>query len=248
MVTTITIDFWNTLVDSSNGEARKRYRIAALRKALHSEGRRWDEEEIAAAFKRVYEAFEERWFGEKKTMSASESIALIWEFLGVEVSAGVHASVTAAFEESILHAMPALLPGAADAVAELACRYKLALVSDTALSPGVALREVLDRLGIGRYFTTMVFSDETGVAKPHPLAFETALKACGAEAKDAVHIGDIERTDVTGAIQASMMAVLFRGDAKARYFDPDASTEADAVASSWEDVVRILNGLQRVSP
>ncbi len=248
MLTTITIDFWNTLVDSSNGEARKRYRMASLRKALHSEGRRWDEEEIAAAFKRVYEAFEERWFGEKRTMSASESIALIWEFLGVRMSAGAHDSVSAAFEESILHAMPALLPGAADAVAELARKYKLALISDTALSPGVALRDVLDRLGIGRHFKTMVFSDETGVAKPHPLAFETALKACGAEAKEAVHIGDIERTDVAGAKQAGMMALLFRGDAKARYFDPEASTAADAVAYSWEEAVRILDDSQRNSP
>jgi len=42
VIRAVTIDFWNTLFDTSNGEARKRCRDDALSGALQSVGFEWD--------------------------------------------------------------------------------------------------------------------------------------------------------------------------------------------------------------
>lgn len=58
-----------------------------------------------------------------------------------------------------------------------------------------------------------VSSFEHGRMKPHPSIFEAALQRVGAEASDAVMVGDSLRQDVEGALRAGMRAVLVhRGD------------------------------------
>lgn len=58
-----------------------------------------------------------------------------------------------------------------------------------------------------------VSSFEHGRMKPHPSIFEAALQRVGAEASDAVMVGDSLRQDVEGALRAGMQAVLVhRGD------------------------------------
>ncbi|MBL0175688.1 MAG: HAD family hydrolase [Ignavibacteria bacterium] len=246
MIRAVTIDFWNTIVGTGNGEARRRYRNAALREALSGAGVAWDEEQVRAAMKHMYEEFERRWFGEQRTMSASESLAALWAYFDVRVDRATHEQVTTAFEDSILVGPPEPLPGAGEVIAALAERYALAVISDTALSPGRALRAVLARHDLERHFRAFVFSDETGVAKPHPKAFATALTALGVEPAEALHIGDIERTDVAGAKDAGMKAILFHADSTAMYFDADAPTRADAVAESWTAVPGIIGTLADV--
>src|SRR5690606_40365814 len=62
----------------------------------------------------------------------------------------------------------------------------------------------LESVGIAGYFDIYVFSDETGVAKPHPEAFRRAYEPLGCLPSEALHIGDIERTDILGAKSAGM--------------------------------------------
>jgi HAD superfamily hydrolase (TIGR01549 family) len=58
-----------------------------------------------------------------------------------------------------------------------------------------------------------VSSYEHGRMKPHPSIFEAALAQVGAEATDAVMVGDSLRHDVEGALRAGMRAILLhRGD------------------------------------
>ena len=58
-----------------------------------------------------------------------------------------------------------------------------------------------------------VSSYEHGRMKPHPSIFEAALAQVGAEAADAVMVGDSLRHDVEGALRAGMRAILLhRGD------------------------------------
>jgi putative hydrolase of the HAD superfamily len=246
MIRAVTIDFWNTIVGTGGGDARRRARNAALREALAGVGEPWDDERVRAGFKHVYEEFERVWFGAQRTPGASESLEGLWKFLDVRVSPEAHARVTLAFEDSILSGPPELLPGAAEAIAELAGRYRLAVISDTAFSPGRALREVLAGHGVLQYFSTLVFSDETGVSKPHPIAFETALAGIGAGAGQSVHIGDIERTDIAGAKDAGMRAILFRGDPGAMYRGDEDATRADAVAEHWAQIPGIIESLSAV--
>lgn len=242
MIAAVTIDFWNTIVDSGNGALRRARRDQAIRRACAEAGRAWDEQAVRAAIDGSYRAFELRWHGEQRTMTAAECLDVVWGLLDLSVSPAMHAWVTAEFEDSILTGMPNLLPGAAATLAALASEHRLALISDTAFSPGVKLRAVLEHHGVLPHFSALVFSDEIGVSKPHPKAFGTALAALQAAPSEAVHIGDLERTDIAGAHAAGMRSILFTGDRTARYHDPDAreGTAADAVAQTWDEAAAII--------
>ncbi len=240
MITTVTIDFWNTIVDAGNGPLRRGHRHAAMRQVCEEVGQEWNPDALDAAIRTATRVFEERWFGDRRTMNAAETLAIIWRELDMIVTPVQHERVLRAFEESILVGMPNLLDGAAEAIAALAARYRLALISDTAISPGTMLREVLARHGVAEHFTTMVFSDENGVAKPHPRAFERALSACGATPEEAVHIGDIEKTDIAGALGMGMRAILFEGDPNRLHYSDPAETAAHARASAWREIPMIV--------
>ncbi len=248
MIQAITIDFWNTTVDSNNGARRRAARNRAMEDIYRSVGRMFDEEAVTAAFEHSYRAFEQRWHAEQRTMTADESLEVIWAFLDLEVPAEQHAATVRLMEDSILEGIPGLLPGCADALAQLSSRVPLALISDTAFSPGRVLRQVLQAHQVDAYFRTLIFSDEMGVSKPHPRMFERALAGVDVPASHAVHIGDIERTDIAGAKALGMKAILFRGDDSGRYHAENLPerTAADAVAHSWSEVLDILSdwGLQ----
>ena len=242
MIKAITIDFWNTVVDSSNGPARKAVRDAALKQVFEFCGRDWDQAAAENALKIAYAEFELCWRNEQRTLNASECLDIVWKQLNMQPGDRMHREAVTAFEDSILHGIPALLPGAAEGLRELAAHYSLGLISDTAYSPGTRLRDVLRRHGVYENFQCLVFSDEAGASKPHPSVFERALECLGAEAGQGVHIGDIERTDVAGAKDAGMRAILFRGDATARYHaESDVSaTRADAVTDHWSEIPGIV--------
>src|SRR5439155_26685625 len=80
----------------------------------------------------------------------------------------------------------------------------LAVVSNIMRTPGVTLRKLLERYGLLGYFRHTTFSDEVGVRKPDPEIFALTLRAVGAGAESAVHVGDDEVLDVQGASAAGM--------------------------------------------
>ena len=239
MIRAITIDFWNTVVDSRNGAARRDVRMEAVREVYRHRDRPWNEEEVEDAFRVSYATFEKHWQGEQRTLSASECLMAMWKHLSFDVPETLHARTVRSFEDSILAGLPGLLPGAAEALEKLAGSYRLALISDTAFSPGRVLQQVLAAHGVEKHFSHLAFSDEVGVSKPHPKIFETALRALEVEAAEAVHIGDIERTDIAGARAMGMRSILFRGDESGRYFHENTpeNSAADAVAHTWTDIL-----------
>jgi putative hydrolase of the HAD superfamily len=86
---------------------------------------------------------------------------------------------------------------------------KVGLISNTGRAPGVALRELLQKLGILRFFDATVFSDEAGCRKPDKRIFDLAARELGAVLRNTIHVGDNPEADVWGAKQAGMRAVLF---------------------------------------
>ena len=239
MLKAITIDFWNTVVDSRNGSARRAERNAAMREVYSRLSRPWDEDEVTEALRVSYATFEKHWHGEQRTLSASECLHAAWEHLGIDIPRDLHGETVRRFEDSILLGMPGLLPGAADTLRSLSQNYRLALISDTAFSPGRVLRQVLEAHGVAQYFDFLAFSDEVGVSKPHPRIFEAALAGVESDPAHALHVGDIERTDIAGAVQMGMRSILFRGDESGRYFHENGpeGTAATAVAHTWDEVI-----------
>jgi putative hydrolase of the HAD superfamily len=241
MIKAVTVDFWNTIViDSSNGAARRAYRDAAVSEVFERIGVPYDGERIKEAHSRVWSHFEEVWLGTQRTMTTSECLHYFWKVLGVAVPLDMHNKVVKAFQDSILEGLPSMLDGAEKAIRELASRYRLALISDTAYSPGSSLREVLARHGLLELFSALVFSDEVGASKPHPSMFRRALDTLGVEPADSVHIGDLEATDIKGAKDIGMHAVLLRVIPGA---PETGSTSADYTAETWADAVLAVKRL-----
>ncbi len=104
----------------------------------------------------------------------------------------------------------AVVNGAAEALGALhRAGIPTALICDTGFTPSWVVREALciHNLTLDHSF----FSDEVGTPKPYPPMFLAALEATGAAPGEAVHIGDLRRTDVAGARAAGMAAVRFAG-------------------------------------
>lgn len=234
----ITIDFWNTLYDSQGGEGRDKDRFTTVMQNAHRLGHNLEPADLKAAQKRAWEHFNIVWREEKRTPSTRSMVEFFWQELTIPADTQAIEEVTLSFEEGILQHPPELLPGAKETIRFLAEQHYIALISDTAFSPGRVLRQIMQRDGIVEYFSAFSFSDETGVSKPHEQAYRTALASAGCAAEAGVHIGDIERTDIEGAKAFGMRAILFAGDPHGRMNDEhkDQPTRADARAESWADV------------
>jgi len=74
---------------------------------------------------------------------------------------------------------------------------------------------LLDSLGLGRFFTTVVFSSGAGAEKPSPLIFQEALRRAGARAEESVHVGDDLEADYAAAEAVGITGVLVDRDGSA---------------------------------
>ncbi len=81
----------------------------------------------------------------------------------------------------------------------------------------IALEGVLDGLGWTRFFDGLVVSAIVGAEKPDGAIFEEALRVAGVDPDLAVHVGNDPVSDVRGAAEAGIDAVLIdrRGGAVA---------------------------------
>jgi len=140
---------------------------------------------------------------------------------------------------------------------------RTALICDTGFTPGRVVRQMLAKHALLPLLEVTVFSNELGVTKPHPRAFESALSALGVTAAGAVHVGDLRRSDVAGARAAGMGSVRFRGQhddhdsangsaagvidcAAAGCAPPCERPEADRVVDTYEALAALLR--ERLTP
>jgi putative hydrolase of the HAD superfamily len=75
--------------------------------------------------------------------------------------------------------------------------------------------ETASRTGLGRYLEAVLTSDQLGVAKPDPRAFELACVRLGVPARAAVYVGDQREVDVLAATAAGLRGIWLNpaGDA-----------------------------------
>ncbi len=127
-------------------------------------------------------------------------------------------------------------PGAAQALARIARRVPLALVSDG--DPAGQLAK-LEATGLRQLFTSVIFSDELGRRhrKPDRLPFETALVALRLLPAVVVMVGDRPDKDVAGAAAAGMRALRVRTGEYAHVEDHPATW---GVSESLADALGFL--------
>ena len=208
MVAAVTFDFWNTLVSTDPVAARAR-RSAVWSELFASTSTPLDPPVVDALIDRLAERFDASWRG-GSLYGLDSAVADVVELVGCDpdLAPSLEAAWTAAARCTQVEAAP----GAAEVLAELRRRrVPVGMVCDVGLTPSPMLRHYLDRLGLADLITACAFSDEVGCYKPDPLMFKTALGALGVEPHEAVHVGDLRRTDVAGARAMGMTAVRYRG-------------------------------------
>src|SRR5215470_18117281 len=209
MIKAVTFDFWQTLVEDSpvNLARQQARRIEAIGRGLHRAGHRLSAAEVEAVYAQSERVLHERFWSLDRDPLIADQVRLVLDPPGCSAAfeAALLEEVITGYIDPVLHFPPDLHPGAAEAVTELAARgIALGIVSNTGRTPGIILRQILERHDLLRHFSVISYSDEIGYRKPDPEIFRRTL---GAEARHAAHVGDNPDADVTGAQGAGMRGV-----------------------------------------
>jgi putative hydrolase of the HAD superfamily len=234
-VRAVTFDFWNTLVVEPGGVVSE-MRYEALRAACATAALDVDEESLRACLAEVQRRHSEAWTGGGMFLPR-DAAELVAETLG-----GGPEFATA-FLDAPASAELRLTPNIGEALETLRARgVRLGIICDVGLMRSELLRGFLDRAGVLEHFDHWAFSDDVGHFKPSPEIFGHALDGLGVDdPADAVHIGDLRRTDVAGARAAGMGTIRYRGIAD----DLTEGPEADAVLDDHADLAALLSGDRR---
>ena len=229
----ITFDFWNTLaVDSAPVEVRE---MAAERmtRLLKEAGFMVDCENMMKAFdqcrQHCYFCQEVKGID----FTPREQLDWIMDYFEIKPEPDLWNGLFDAYTTTILEVPPVFVEGLEGILKELAARFKLALICNTGRTPGWVVRKVLSRQGFERYFNTLIFSNEVGVAKPNPYIFEIAARVLEVQPDKTLHVGDSLITDVAGASGAGF---------RAGWYNPtriDKKVECDVVLWDFSDILKI---------
>ncbi len=239
----ITFDFWATLYQSKIIDYTER--INQLKEIVEQcSGANFETPQFKAAVKAARNAWGRIWTEEHRTMAANEWLGVMLNELEISLSPTHLSEIKSYLENSILKDWPILASEARAVLADLSPRYRLAIISDTGVTPGRVLRQVLKKDGLFDHFTHLTFSDEVGRSKPHSDVFFSTLKALEANPQQAVHVGDLLRTDIAGAQAVGMRAVQYTGINHDGQSDlVDVSTPAvtpDAVIKNFMELKPLL--------
>ncbi len=254
----VTFDCWGTLINDRDFAAATAIRVRAIAEAAREGMTAADAREL---LDRAWREHHRQWLG--GVQFGSPGIAkIIAEELGDDAVIGL---LQESFEDAGRHGVIYEIPGAASTLASLREQgIHTALVCDAGMTPGRVVRDLLDGVGVLEHLEFCAFSDEIGVPKPSPKMFDAALQAVDASPNEAVHVGDLLRTDVDGARAFGMRTIRITavtddvrqgvswdvGAVSSASSMAEAQTEleppfadADEVISSYEDFPAALERL-----
>ncbi|MEX0874385.1 MAG: HAD family hydrolase [Actinomycetota bacterium] len=197
----VTFDCWGTLINDRDFAAATAIRVRAIAEASAGGMSPEDAREL---LDRAWREHHRHWLD--GVQFGSPGIAkIIASELGDQAIFGL---LQETFEDAGRHGAIYEIPGAAHTLATLRDQgIRTALVCDAGMTPGRVVRDLLDGVGVLEHLEFCAFSDEVGVPKPSPTMFETALSAIDVKADEAVHVGDLLRTDVDGARAFGMRTI-----------------------------------------
>jgi putative hydrolase of the HAD superfamily len=207
LIKAITFDLWNTLLVEKHYTER---RISILADALRGEGQRLDWEALRFAYSAAQRRHDDIWSREHRHYHLSDRLDDTLRDAGVTLTSVGKAEVMDKFGDIIIVDPPQLTEGADETVTALSERFRLGVISDTGVTPGAKIRELLNHVGILGCFRVTVFSDETGICKPRRDAFDAALRGLAVRPSEVMHVGDLLRTDVAGAKAAGWKGVWLK--------------------------------------
>ncbi|MDP9068126.1 MAG: HAD family hydrolase [Actinomycetota bacterium] len=226
----VTYDCWGTLLKDRDWEGAMEIRLSALLRSMdlsEDEGRKLLDE----AWARHDEAWKQ-----VETFGPGRMAAYCLEAKGIFDDDKI-AALTEEFELASTTSGIEAVDGARETLERLRSKgIRLGLVCDTGFTPGRVVRERLAECQLAEYLEVLCFSDEVGVPKPGHEIFDKALAELGVRPPDALHVGDLKRTDIAGAHDVGMHAVRFRGV----HNDKTDATEAESVIDRHEQIFEVL--------
>jgi FMN phosphatase YigB (HAD superfamily) len=235
----VTYDCWGTLLKDRDWEGAMTKRIGALRRFLDL-----DEPAARALLEEAWARHDDAW-KQVETFGPGRMAAYCLEAHGVYDDGAIE-QLTREFEEASLDTGVIAVDGAREVLKALAdAGVGRALVCDTGFTPGRVVRRLLEDQGLGEFLPVQCFSDEVGMPKPGCDIFAKALAEIGVRPPEALHVGDLKRTDIAGAHDFGMHAVRFRGV----HDDGSDAAEAEWVIDRHEQVLEILApSLSKLAP
>jgi putative hydrolase of the HAD superfamily len=226
----VTYDCWGTLLKDRDWEGAMALRQSALRRVLDL-----SEDEARQLMEEAWNRHDEAW-KQVETFGAGRMAAYCLEARGIDDDDSIR-KLTEEFETASLETGVDAVEGAAETLAALRkAEIRLGLVCDTGFTPGRVVRDLLTDNGLIDNLEVLCFSDEVGVPKPGEEIFDKALAELGVRPPEAVHVGDLKRTDIAGAHNVGMHAVRFRGV----HDDRSDTVEARCVIDRHEELLEIL--------
>jgi FMN phosphatase YigB (HAD superfamily) len=243
----VTFDLWDTIVHDDSDEPKRKAKGLRTKKAerrhllwqaLNSQ-KPIGEAEVNLAYDVADAAFNRVWHDQHVTWTIGERLDVALKGLGRTLPPDRLAEVVRKHEDMEVDIRPDLIPGIAEALSAIHGRYRTRIVSDAIVSPGSALRRLLESYDLARHFDGFAFSDEVGHSKPHRSMFESAARQMGVAIEEMVHIGDRDHNDVKGPQKLGMKAILFIAT---RAADKD-KTSADAVCATHGELLATIDRL-----
>jgi len=242
MIKAIAFDLWETLITNTGHVTRehKRVRLDRIARILST-----TTESLEVAYRQTWERCQELYWSVDKDVPCRTQIEHFVEALQLEVDEPTMQALEHAYATAAVEALPTVVSGAQEVLSALSARgYRLGLISNTGRTPGYALRTILGRLDLSRFFDAMVFSNEHGECKPQPSIFHALRQSLGVEFDEMLFVGDNLYADVYGAQRCGMTAVHFvppqRGTAVAPPVDHDHVIEPAGTIHDLRDLVPLL--------
>ncbi len=206
MITTVLLDFYNTLYAAREWFDLEAYRLApAVLEVLAERGQPAPDGVLDAAA-RAYRAVRLEVHASGLEVSAEEGLRRTFDALGLAVPEDATEILSDLQRRAYRPGRE--IPGAVEAVRELAARgYVLGIVSNALCAD--FLRWSLEGSGIEGCFRGVFTSADVGYYKSSPRFYQAALEALGAEPAEAVHVGDSYRFDVLGARAAGLRTIWY---------------------------------------
>jgi len=205
-------------------------RAGALRRFLDLTDKEADEL-LVEAWSRHDEAWKQ-----VETFGPGRMAAYCLEARGIDDDESLR-TLTKEFEEASIDAGVAPVEQARETLDALsAANIRLGLVCDTGFTPGRVVRRLLEEAGLADHLEVLGFSDEVGVPKPGSEIFAKVLAELGVRPPEAIHVGDLKRTDIAGAHDMGMHAARFKGV----HDDKSDFVEAEVVINDHRQLLEVI--------
>jgi putative hydrolase of the HAD superfamily len=229
-VRAVTYDCWGTLLKDRDWEGAMAIRQSALRRFLDI-----DDSDAGALLQEAWLRHDDAW-KQIETFGPGRMAAYCLESRGIFDDDAIN-ELTREFEEASTLTGVCAVDGALDTLKALqGAGIGLGLICDTGFTPSRLVRQFLQDAELIDYLEVQCFSDEVGVPKPGNEIFAKALAGLGVRPPEALHIGDLRRTDIAGAHDVGMHAARFRGV----HDDKSGGAEAEMVFDRHEQIMEAL--------